>query len=100
MKNQEGWKLRADVRAHIARELHDTVAGHLQAMLVEMELMRRRGEAPDEIKTFQAATRRALGSLRELMYQLRECPEPAEAIRKQIESRLDAAVATRQSRLG
>jgi signal transduction histidine kinase len=74
---------------------HDAVAGQLQAMLVEMELLRRRRGAPGEIETFQAATRQALGSLRELLYQLRRRPEPTEAIREQIERRVGTALEAR-----
>jgi signal transduction histidine kinase len=63
------------LREHFARELHDALAGQLRTMLVQKELLRRHGEAPREIETFQAATRQALGSLREALYQLRERPE-------------------------
>ncbi|MDR0358152.1 MAG: histidine kinase dimerization/phosphoacceptor domain-containing protein [bacterium] len=85
-------KLRAQLREHLARELHDAVAGQLQAMLVEMELLRRSGDAPGEIETFQSTTRQALGSLREMLYQLRDRPAPAEGIRDQVDRRVSAAL--------
>lgn len=85
--------LRAELREHLARELHDSVAGQLQAMLVEMELLRRTGDAPGEIETFQSTTRQALGSLREMLYQLRDRPAPPEGIGDQIERRVSAALA-------
>lgn len=85
-------KLRSELREHLARELHDSVAGQLQAMLVEMELLRRSGEAPGEIETFQSTTRQALGSLREMLYQLRDRPAPPEGIRDQIDRRVSAAL--------
>ena len=84
-------KLRSEVREYLARELHDSVAGQLQAMLVEMELLRRTGDAPGEIETFQSTTRQALGSLREMLYQLRDRPAAPEAVRDQIEQRISAA---------
>lgn len=87
-------KLRAELRRHLARELHDSVAGQLQAMLVEMELLRRSGDAPGEIDTFQSTTRQALGSLREILYQLRDRPAP-EGMRDQIERRVSAALSKR-----
>jgi signal transduction histidine kinase len=85
-------KLRTDVREDLARELHDSVAGQLQTMLVEMELMRRRGAAPSEIETFQATTRQALGSLREMLYQLRDRPTGPGGVDEQIERRVNAAL--------
>ncbi|MDR0360179.1 MAG: histidine kinase, partial [bacterium] len=51
-RGQKEARFRADLREHLARELHDAVAGQLQAMLVEMELLKRRG-APREIEEFQ-----------------------------------------------
>jgi signal transduction histidine kinase len=98
MEREDSERLRVDLCEHFARELHDAVAGQLQAMLVEMELLRRHSDVPAEIETFQAATRQALGSLRELLYQLRERPEPPGAIREQIERRVGAALETRQVR--
>ena len=96
MESEEVDRLRADLCEHLARELHDSVAGQLQAMLVEMELLRLRGEAPGELETFQAATRQALGRLRALLYQLRGQPQPADAIGDQVERRLGAVLETRQ----
>lgn len=75
MGSDESERLRAEISEHLARELHDAVAGQLQAMLVEMELLRRQGEAPAEIHTFQASTRQALRRLRELVNQPRVRPE-------------------------
>jgi signal transduction histidine kinase len=92
MDDQDEDTLRAELREHLARELHDSVAGQLQAMLVEMELLRRSGDAPGEIETFQSTTRQALGSLREMLYQLRDRPAPPEGIRDQIERRVSAAL--------
>src|SRR5215211_5689053 len=92
MDNTDEDKLRAAVREYLARELHDSVAGQLQAMMVEMELLRRTGDAPGEIETFQSTTRQALGSLRERLYQLRDRPAAPEAVRDQIEQRVSAAV--------
>lgn len=85
-------RIRAQLREYLARELHDSVAGQLQAMLVEMELLRRSGDAPGEIETFQSTTRQALGSLREMLYRLRDRPAPAEGIRDQIDRRVSAAL--------
>ncbi|MBO0690101.1 MAG: hypothetical protein J2P40_11110 [Candidatus Dormibacteraeota bacterium] len=93
MQHRDEDEVRAELREHLARELHDAVAGQLQAMLVEMELLRRSGDAPREIETFQSTTRDALGSLRELLYQLRDRPAPPEGIRDQIERRVSAALA-------
>ena len=89
---EEEDRLRVELREHLARELHDSVAGQLQAMLVEMELLRRSGDAPGEIETFQSSTRQALGSLREMLYQLRDRPAPAEGVGNQIEQRVSAAL--------
>jgi signal transduction histidine kinase len=89
---EEEDRLRAELRQHLARELHDSVAGQLQAMLVEMELLRRSGDAPGEIETFQSTTRQALGSLREMLYQLRDRPTPPGGIPDQIEQRVSAAL--------
>ena len=94
-ENDDSKGPRADLREHLARELHDTVASQLQAMLVEMELLRRDGKAPPEIERFQAETRQALGNLRALLYRLRAQSEPQEVIRELIELRVSAALEMR-----
>ena len=95
---QEEARSRADLREHLARELHDGVAGQLQAMLVEMELLKRRGDVPGEIEEFQVATRQALGRLRETLYHLRQQPPDSEMIQAQIERKVSGALATAPAR--
>jgi signal transduction histidine kinase len=85
-------QLRADLREHLARELHDAVAGQLQTLLVEMELLRRRGDAPGEIEAFQVSTRQALRSLRETLYHLRQQSPDTEVIQAHIERKLSAGL--------
>ena len=91
-------RFRADLREHLARELHDAVAGQLQAMLVEMELLKRRGDAPREIEEFQVTTRQALGRLRETLHNLRQLSPNSEMIEAQIERKVSSAVATEPAR--
>lgn len=97
-QGQEEAQFRADLREHLARELHDSVAGQLQAMLVEMELLKRRGDVPGEIEEFQVTTRRALGRLRETLYHLREQSPDSELIQAQIERKVSGALATAPAR--
>jgi signal transduction histidine kinase len=97
MVDEEGLKeaqFRSDLREDLARELHDAVAGRLQAMLVEMELLRRRGDAPDEIQEFQLTTRQALGRLRETLYHLREQSPDEELIQAHIDRKVAGALKT------
>jgi signal transduction histidine kinase len=93
-EGQEEAQIRADLREHLARELHDSVAGQLQAMLVAMELLRRRGVAPEEIQDFQVTTRQALGRLRETLYHLREQSPDEERIQAHIDRKVAGALQT------
>lgn len=74
--------LQSDDRRWLARELHDSVVQKLTTMLVEMELFKReqRGQLPiaEHLDHFQAATRGALSSLRQTLYQLRDESPQAE----------------------
>jgi signal transduction histidine kinase len=97
-EGQEEAQFRADLREDLARELHDAVAGQLQAMLVEMELLKRRGDAPGEIEEFQVTTRQALGRLRETLYHLRHQSPDSEMIQAHIERKVSGALATEPAR--
>ena len=46
------------------RELREHLARELQAMLIEMELLRRQGGVPAQIEDFLTTVRRALSDLR------------------------------------
>jgi signal transduction histidine kinase len=62
----------ADLGTRLARELHDGVADELQAMLVELELLRRRDGVPEEIEEFPNTIHHALACLRHVIRELRD----------------------------
>ena len=64
----------SELREYLARELHDTVASDLQAMLVELELLSRRSGVPSEIEGFRSAVRSSLAELRQVVRELRLLP--------------------------
>lgn len=67
-----------EARLWLARELHDTVGTTLAAMLLDMELLKRRGDGAslrDEIELLQSSTRHVLSSMRRLLSGLRNEPE-------------------------
>ena len=81
------------VRQHLARELHDGVAGQLQTMLVEIELMRRRNDAPSEIDEFRTTVRRALVDLRQILRDLRDLPADPAHVQARIDGKVASALA-------
>lgn len=81
------------VREHLARELHDGVAGQLQTMLVEIELMRRRGNVPTEIDEFCTTVRHALVDLRQILRDLRDLPPDPALVQSRIDHKLQSALA-------
>lgn len=81
------------VREHLARELHDSVAGQLQTMLVEIELMRRRENVPAEIDEFCSTVRRALVDLRQILRDLRHLPADPALVQSRIDHKVHAALA-------
>ena len=83
------------VREHLARELHDGVAGQLQTMLVEIELMRRRNDAPSEIDEFRTTVRRALVDLRQILRDLRDLPADRALVQSRIDHKVASALARR-----
>lgn len=87
---------RSELREYLARELHDSVAGALQAMLVEMELLSRREGAPSEIEDFRAAVRSSLAQLRQLLRELRDLPIDHTLV----QAAIDRKVATALERKG
>lgn len=84
---------REPVREHLARELHDGVAGELQTMLVEIELMRRRENVPAEIDEFSSTVRRALVDLRQILRDLRDLPADPALVQSRIDHKVHAALA-------
>lgn len=78
-------------REQLARELHDAVAGELQLMLVEMELLGRREDAPAELDGFRAEVRFALSSIRALLRELRDLPEDQGLVERAIDRKLARA---------
>lgn len=83
------------LRQHLARELHDGVAGQLQTMLVEIELMRRRNDAPSEIDELRASVRGALVDLRQILRDLRDLPADPAHVRARIDHKVASALARR-----
>lgn len=81
------------MREHLARELHDGVAGQLQTMLVEMELMRRREGAPSEIDEFRHTVRCALVDLRQILRDLRDLPADPALVQSRIDDKVASALA-------
>lgn len=81
------------VRQHLARELHDGVAGQLQTMLVEIELMRRRNDAPSEIDELRTTVRRALVDLRQILRDLRDLPADPAHVQARIDGKVASALA-------
>lgn len=71
-----------EIRRWLARELHDSVASRLTAMLIQMEQLKRSQEALPELSTelavFQESTREVLTDLRRMLHELRG--EPANVL--------------------
>jgi signal transduction histidine kinase len=69
-----------EIRRWLARELHDSVASRLTAMLIQMEQLKRSRESLPELSTeladFQESTRQVLTDLRRMLHELRG--EPAD----------------------
>ena len=81
-----------ELREHVARELHDSVAGELQTMLVEMEVLWRRGDVPPEIEECRSAVRGALAHIRRL---LRELPADQALVQAAIDRKLAGVLGQR-----
>jgi signal transduction histidine kinase len=68
----------SEVKRRLARELHDSVAQILTAMVVEMENFKHdhaeRESVVSKVDHLQGSTREVLNNLRELLYELREEP--------------------------
>ena len=82
----------SDLRDHLARELHDSVASELQEMLVELELLKRRDGVPDEIEDFRTAIREALARLRNVVRTLRDLPTDPELVQAGIDRKVTASL--------
>lgn len=82
----------SDLRDHLARELHDSVAGELQELLVELELLRRRGGVPDEIEDFGRSVREALARLRHVVRTLRDLPADPGLVQAGIDRKVTASL--------
>jgi signal transduction histidine kinase len=71
-----------EIRRWLARELHDSVASRLTAMLIQMEQLKRSRESLPELSTelavFQESTREVLTDLRRMLHELRG--EPANVL--------------------
>ncbi|MDR0360546.1 MAG: histidine kinase dimerization/phosphoacceptor domain-containing protein [bacterium] len=93
-----GAQTRTELREHLARELHDGVAGEMQAMLIDMELLRRRGAAPLEIEDFQTTVRRALSGLRGIIRELRDLPPDPALVERAIDRKVARASGRRHRR--
>lgn len=83
-----------DLQRFVARELHDRVAQALTAMLVNLEVFRGgqvgRRAVLEEIDGMQASLRDVLGSLRELLFDLRgESRPPSEPFTEAVAGLLD-----------
>lgn len=89
---------RTELREHLARELHDAVASELQAMLIEMEVLHRRGGVPPEIQDFQATVRRALSDLRCIVRELRDLPPDPVLVEIAIDRKVAVAARARRQR--
>jgi two-component system sensor histidine kinase UhpB len=67
-----------EIRRWLARELHDSVASRLTAMLIQMEQLKRSREEQPELSTelavFQESTREVLTDLRRMLHELRGEP--------------------------
>jgi two-component system sensor histidine kinase UhpB len=82
-----------EIRRWLARELHDSVAGTLTTMLIEMEQLKRRQDERfglrAELETFQDSTRQVLNDLRRVLHDLRGEPSQmagfVEALRSSLE---------------
>ena len=85
----------SELREYLARELHDTVAGDLQAMLVELELLRRRNGVPSEIEDFRSAVRSSLAGLRQVVRELRLLPTDDFLVQAAIDRKLAKALEQR-----
>jgi signal transduction histidine kinase len=81
-----------ELREHLARELHDSVAGELQTMLVELELLRRRADVPAEIQDYRAAVRGALTGLRRVVRELRDLPPDAALVNRSVDRKVARAL--------
>ena len=68
----------SEVKRRLARELHDSVAQILTAMVVDMENFKHdqaeRESVVQKVDDLQGSTREVLNNLRELLYELREEP--------------------------
>lgn len=87
-----------ELREHLARELHDSIAGELQAMLIDMELLRRRQPVPAEIEAFQTTIRRALAGLRGVLRELRDLPPDPALVETAIDRKMAGAKERRHPR--
>lgn len=85
----------AELREYLARELHDTVAADLQAMLVEMDLLSRRNGVPSEIEDFRSAIRSSLAELRQVIRELRLLPTDHPLARAAIDRKVARALKQR-----
>lgn len=81
-----------ELRLWLAQELHDSVAGRLQELLIEMELLRREGGAPAELVAFQATIRDALAGSRRMLLELRGAARDDAVILSNIERKLRRAM--------
>ena len=86
----------SELRAYLARELHDTVAGDLQAMLVELELLSRRNGVPSEVEDFVSAVRSSLAELRQVVRELRLLPTDHLLIQLAIDRKVVKALEQKQ----
>jgi len=87
---------RSKLREHLAWEVHDSVAGDLQAMLVEMELLSRREGAPSEMEVFRAAAQSSLARLRGLLREPRDLPIDDTLVQAAIDGRVATALETKR----
>ena len=85
----------SELREYLARELHDTVAGDLQAMLVELELLSHRNGVPSEIEDFRSAVRSSLAGLRQVVRELRLLPTDDFLVQAAIDRKLAKALEQR-----
>jgi two-component system, NarL family, sensor histidine kinase UhpB len=63
-----------ETRSWLARELHDGAVQRLTGMVVEIELLKRRGDLSGDLDHIQQAARESITDLRRLLCDLREQP--------------------------